>query len=105
MSVFRINKTNNYTVMSNFHLQDKNLSYKAKGLLSYMLSLPEDWDYSINGLVAVSKEGNKAIRNILTELKENGYLIIEKNQNNKGQYDYEYQIYEIPHTQKGDMDV
>lgn len=105
MSVFRINKTNNYTVMSNFHLQDKNLSYKAKGLLSYMLSLPEDWDYSINGLVAVSKEGNKAIRNILTELKENGYLIIEKNQNDKGQYDYEYQIYEIPHTQKGDMDL
>lgn len=105
MSVFRINKTNNYTVMSNFHLQDKNLSYKAKGLLSYMLSLPEDWDYSINGLVAVSKEGSKAIRNILTELKENGYLIIEKNQNDKGQYDYEYQIYEIPHTQKGDMDL
>ena len=105
MSVFRINKTNNYTVMSNFHLQDKNLSYKAKGLLSYMLSLPEDWDYSINGLVAVSKEGTKAIRNILTELKENGYLIIEKNQNDKGQYDYEYQIYEIPHTQKGDMDL
>ena len=105
MSVFRINKTNNYTVMSNFHLQDKNLSYKTKGLLSYMLSLPEDWDYSINCLVAVSKEGNKAIRNILTELKENGYLIIEKNQNDKGQYDYEYQIYEIPHTQKGDMDL
>ena len=105
MSVFRINKTNKYTVMSNFHLQDKNLSYKAKGLLSYMLSLPEDWDYSINGLVAVSKEGTTAIRNILTELKENGYLIIEKNQNDKGQYDYEYQIYEIPHTQKGDMDL
>ena len=104
MSVFRINKTNNYTVMSNFHLQDKNLSYKSKGLLSYMLSLLEDWDYSINGLVAVSKEWNKAIRNILTELKENGYLIIEKNQNDKGQYDYEYQIYEIPHTPKGDTD-
>jgi hypothetical protein len=105
MSVFRINKTKNYTIMSNYHLQNKNLSYKAKGLLSYMLSIPEDWDYSINGLVSVSKEGSKAIRSILTELKENGYLIVEKNQNEKGQYDYDYQIYETPHTPKGDMDI
>lgn len=65
MSVFKIEKNKNYTVMSNYHLRDRNLSYKAKGLLSFMLSLPEDWDYSINGLVAVSKEGVKAIKNIL----------------------------------------
>ena len=62
MGVFKIEKNKNYTIMSNHHLRDKLLSYKAKGLLSFMLSLPEDWDYSINGLVKVSKEGKKAIR-------------------------------------------
>ena len=79
MSVFKIEKNKNYTVMSNYHLIDKNLSYKAKGLLSFMLSLPEDWDYSINGLVSISKEEVKAIRNILQELQRYGYLVIEKN--------------------------
>ena len=62
MSIFRINKTNNYTVMSNIHLHDKNLSYRAKGLLSFMLSLPKDWDYSVNGLAKISQlpwEGNR----------------------------------------------
>ena len=79
MSIFKIEKNSNYTVMSNYHLRDKNLSYKAKGLLSFMLSLPEDWDYSINGLVSISKEEVKAIRNILQELQRYGYLVIEKN--------------------------
>ena len=79
MSVFKIEKNKNYTVMSNYHLRDKNLTYKAKGLLSFMLSLPEDWDYSINGLVSISKEEVKAIRNILQELQRYGYLVIEKN--------------------------
>ena len=65
MSVFRINKNDNYTVMSNYHLKDKNLTYKAKGLLSFMLSLPDDWDYSMNGLVAISKENISAIRSAL----------------------------------------
>lgn len=76
--VFKIEKTKNYTVMSNYHLQDKNISFKAKGLLSFMLSLPEDWDYSLAGLVSVSKENTKAIRTILNELKDNGYLVIER---------------------------
>ena len=62
MSVFRVEKNSNYTVMANYHLRDKGLSFKAKGLLSYMLSLPEDWDYSLNGLASVSKEGIKAIK-------------------------------------------
>lgn len=105
MSVFKIEKSKNYTVMSNYHLRDKNLSYKAKGLLSFMLSLPEDWDYSINGLVSISKEGVKAIRNILQELQRYGYLVIEKKQNEIGQFEYEYLIYEQPDTQKGDMDL
>lgn len=105
MSVFKIEKSKNYTVMSNYHLRDKNLSYKAKGLLSFMLSLPEDWDYSINGLVSISKEGVKAIRNILQELQKYGYLVIEKKQNEIGQFEYEYLIYEQPDTQKGDVDL
>ena len=105
MAKFTIEKNKNYTIMSNYHLQDKKLSYKAKGLLSFMLSLPEDWDYSINGLVSISKEGVKAIRNILQELQRYGYLVIEKKQNEIGQFEYEYLIYEQPDTQKGDMDL
>ena len=105
MAKFTIEKNKNYTIMSNYHLQDKNLSYKAKGLLSFMLSLPEDWDYSINGLVSISKEGVKAIRNILQELQKYGYLVIEKKQNEIGQFEYEYLIYEQPDTQKGDVDL
>ena len=104
MSVFRIEKNTNYTVMSNYHLRDKNLSYKAKGLLSFMLSLPDDWDYSINGLVAVSKESIKAIRNFLEELKENDYLVINQVRKPNGQYEYEYHIFEKPDTQKGDVE-
>lgn len=110
--VFKIEKTNNYTVMSNYHLRDKKLSLKAKGLLSFMLSLPDDWDYSLNGLVSVSKESKKAIRSILNELKENGYLVMEQTRGKKGQYKYNYIIYEVPQeiekqkdhpdTQKGD---
>ena len=105
MAKFTIEKNKNYTIMSNYHLQDKNLSYKAKGLLSFMLSLPEGWNYSINVLVSISKEGVKAIRNILQELQQNGYLVIEKKQNEFGQFEYEYLIYEIPNIQKGDMDL
>lgn len=96
MSVFRVEKNNNYTVMANYHLRDKELSFKAKGLLSYMLSLPEDWDYSLNGLASVSKEGIKAIKNIIGELKEQGYLKINKIRKENGQYQYEYLIREIP---------
>lgn len=103
MSVFKIEKNSDYTVMSNYHLRDKNLSYKATGLLSFMLSLPDDWDYSLNGLVKVSKEGIKAVRNILQELQEYGYLNIQKKQNEVGQFEYDYLIYDHPYTQNGDM--
>ena len=96
MSVFRVEKNKNYTVMANYHLRDKELSFKAKGLLSYMLSLPEDWDYSLNGLASVSKEGIKAIKNIVAELKERGYLKIMKLRGENGQYQYDYLIREIP---------
>lgn len=112
--VFKIDKNKNYTVMSNYHLRDKNLSFKAKGLLSFMLSLPENWDYSLNGLVAASKESKKAIRGIINELRENGYLVTEQTRGEKGYYKYNYIIYEEPHiveieknnpdTQKGYAD-
>lgn len=106
MSIFKIEKNKNYTVMSNYHLRDKNLSYKAKGLLSFMLSLPDDWDYSMSGLEAISKESIKAIRNILQELEDNKYLVRTRMQDELGKFYYDYSIYEIPfdidpHYQKG----
>ena len=102
--VFRINKTKNYTVMSNYYLQDKELSFKAKGLLSCMLSLPDDWNYSVRGLASISKEGIKAINSILKELEENYYLKRERKQENNGRFYYEYNIYETPYTKKGITD-
>lgn len=74
MSVYRVEKTSNFTIMSNRHLQDRHLSLKAKGLLSYMLSLPDDWDYSVRGLAVCCKEGADAIRHAIHELEANGYL-------------------------------
>ena len=71
--VFKIEKNKNYTIMSNYHLRDKNLSLKAKGLLSFMLSLPENWDYSLSGLIAVCKEQESSIKSTLRELKNNGW--------------------------------
>lgn len=68
MSVFRVKKITIILYLANYHLRDKDLSFKAKGLLSYMLSLPEDWDYSLNGLASVSKEGIKVMKNIISEL-------------------------------------
>ena len=97
MSVFKIEKNNNYTVMSNYHLRDRSLSYKAKGLLSFMLSLPEDWDYSLVGLSSISKESRDGIRTILKELQEHHYVEIEKVRGDKGYFEYNYLIYEIPH--------
>lgn len=100
MAIIKIIKNKDYSVMSNYHLRDKKLSFKAKGLLSFMLSLPENWDYSIKGLAALSKESYKTIRTILKELELKEYLIIEKKQNEKGRFYYEYIIYEKPDTKK-----
>ena len=99
MAVFRINKSKNYTVMSNYHLKDKKLSLKAKGLLSIMLSLPDEWDYSINGLIKISKEGERAIKSTLQELKTNKYLTVTKlypNQTESKKIEYIYDIFENP---------
>ena len=101
MAIIRANKNKNYTVMSNVHLRDINLSFKAKGILSMILSLPDDWEYSIDGLEKISKEGRTAIRAALKELKDYGYLVVTKlppSKENGGKYEYIYNIYEIPQT-------
>lgn len=92
-----MNKTKNYTVMSNEHLKDKRLSLKAKGLLSIMLSLPDTWDYSISGLVAICKESETAVKSTLNELKSCGYLVVTKkmpNETESGRIEYVYDIFE-----------
>ena len=103
MAIFRVNKNKDYTVMSNYHLKDKNMSFKAKGMLSMMLSLPDDWDYSVAGLTQISKENEKAIKIILNELKELGYLRITKlkpNETKSGRIEYIYDIYEMSEYKK-----
>ena len=75
MAVFRIEKTRDYTVMSNYHLRDRSLSLKAKGLLSLMLSLPEDWDYTMKGLARICKDGIDSISGGIRELEAHGYLV------------------------------
>ena len=69
MAVIRVNKTSNYTIMSNYHFCEKGMSLKAKGLLSLMLSLPDGWDYSVNGLATLSKDGKDSVTNALQNLK------------------------------------
>lgn len=99
MSIFKINKNKDYTVMSNYHLKDKKLSLKSKGLLSVMLSLPDNWDYTLNGLTSILKDGIDSVRSGLNELKDNGYLTVSKkmpNETKTGRIEYEYNIFEIP---------
>ena len=97
MAVFRVIKNKNYTVMSNYHLRDMHLSLKAKGLLSVILSLPENWDYSVHGLSYICKEGADAIRQAIWELERAGYIFRSRVRNEKGQLkNAEYVIYEEP---------
>jgi len=97
MAVFRIEKTRDYTVMSNHHLRDMSLSLKAKGLLSLMLSLPENWDYTMKGLSRICKDGIDSISGGIRELEEHGYLIRERVRGANGQIgSIEYTILEQP---------
>ena len=99
MAVFRINKTRDYTVMSNHHLRNTALSLKAKGLLSLMLSLPDNWDYTTKGLAAICKDGIDSICSTVNELERHGYIIRERTRNEKGQLkEIEYTILEQPKT-------
>ena len=97
MAVFRTEKNSDFTTMSNYHFKDKRLSMKAKGLLSMMLSFPDDWQYSLNGLAAASKESLTSIRAMVQELEDNGYLVRRCLRNERGRLaSIAYDIYEMP---------
>lgn len=99
MSVCRVEKSKNYTVMSNYHLTDRGLSLKAAGLLSKILSLPEDWDYTIEGLASICREGKDAVRSAVEELEAAGYIIRRQTHSAAGTFaGNEYIIYEYPHS-------
>ena len=108
MSVIRVEKTKNYTVMSNYHFKERTMSLKAKGLLSLMLSLPDNWDYSIAGLVAICKENETAIKSALKELQQFGYVKVDKimpDKTDSGRIEYIYNIYEKPKQDSKKQDV
>ncbi len=101
MSVFRIERNKNYTVMSNYHLRDTTISLKSKGLLSMMLSLPDEWNYTTRGLAKICKEGVDAIGGALRELEKAGYIVRRVVRNERGRIcDMEYTIYEQPHPRQ-----
>ena len=103
MAVFRIEKTRDYTVMSNHHLRNAGLSLKSKGLLSMMLSLPENWNYTTRGLAKICKEGTDSIGSALKELERAGYIVRNRLRDSKGKIvDVEYVIYENPHPPEPD---
>ena len=104
MAVFRIERTRDYTVMSNHHLRNEKLSLKAKGLLSMMLSLPDDWNYTTRGLAKICKEGVDAIGGALRELESAGYIVRHQLRDRYGRIsDTEYVIYEQPQPKQPDM--
>lgn len=102
---FIVHKDTNYTTISTLHLKRKDMSLKAKGLLSLMLALDDNWKYSIKGLCGICQENETAIKSALAELKDCGYLVVRKNlpdKNNGGRISYEYDIYELPQIQQGE---
>ena len=118
--IFRTNKITNYTKIDNRYLEDKSISLKAKGLLTLMLSLPNDWKFNINGLCLLCKESKNAvnsaiigvkdilkdnIENVIKELKDNKYLEVEKTYDESGRFIYEYIIYEYPDNPTGNLDL
>lgn len=93
---FKVEKLKNASIIPNFHLKDKKLSLKAKGLLTIMYTLPDEWDYSMTGLCTITNTGITAIRNIISELELNGYLKRKQIKNTKGQFEYEYYVFVQP---------
>ena len=106
-TVFRVEKNANYTVMANYHLKDRRLSYKAKGLLSEMLSLPPDWDYTLSGLAVIAADGLDSVRSAIRELEMYGYLVRSQSRDERGRMSVnEFIVYENPadnpdHTSDG----
>ena len=96
-TVFRVEKTTNYTVMSNTHLKDRRLSYKSKGLLSVILSLPPDWDYTITGLSVIAADGVDSVKTAIKELEQYGYITRTQLRDERGRMaQNEYRVYENP---------
>ena len=102
--IFRTSKITNYTKIDNRYLEDKNISLKAKGLLTLMLSLPDSWRFNIKGLCLLCKESRDAVRNAIEELKENHYVETERTFDENGRFNYEYFIYENPDDHKAKLD-
>ena len=101
MAVIRVQHTKDYTVMANFHLRDKNLSLKAKGIMSFMLSLPDTWDFSMEGLATCSRDGVDSVRCALKELEDGGYLVRSRARDEKGKVGKAiYDLYEEPISEK-----
>lgn len=98
-TVFRVEKNREFVVMHNRFLREKEMSLKAKGLLALCLALPDDWNYSLNGLCAICKESQTSIRSALKELESFNYLKRNRMQNDKGHFIYEYVIYELPYSE------
>jgi len=97
--IYRVHKNQNYTVMSNHHFRDKELSLKAKGLLSMILSLPETWNYSVEGLTALSTDGKDSVRGAIKELEVGGYIVRRQGKVNGKFANSEYDVYEKPMTE------
>ena len=105
MPIFRVERTKNFTVMSNHHLRDRTISLKAKGLLSQMLSLPDDWDYTLRGLAAINKESLDAVRTAVHELEAAGYVVRSRVRDERGQLrGCEYFVDEYPHAEDSDVE-
>ena len=105
MAVFRVDKSRDYTVLSNHIFKDRTLSAKAKGLLAEMLSLPDDWDYTLKGLTFLFSDGLDSVRQGIRELEEHGYVVRQRRRDDKGRLcDMEYVIYETPHKTTCDSD-
>ncbi|MBR3997898.1 MAG: helix-turn-helix domain-containing protein [Clostridia bacterium] len=103
MAVFRVDKSRDYTVLSNHIFKDRTLSAKAKGLLAEMLSLPDDWDYTLKGLTFLFSDGIDSVRQGIRELEEHGYVVRQRRRDEKGRLcDMEYVIYETPHITVSD---
>ena len=99
MTIFHVEKNTDYTIMANYHLRDKSLSLKAKGLLSQMLSLPEEWDYTLQGLACINREQLDAIRQAVHELERAGYIVRTRERDSRGRLcGTEYNIYEQPQS-------
>ena len=105
MTIFRVEKTKDYTVMANDHLKNKDLSLKAKGLLSVILSLPDNWNYSINGLVAISKESRDGINATLQELEKYKYVVRTQIRDGNGKFQTLYSVYETRQTKKQEKEL